>query len=89
MFKPVEYNLDMRDPNSWHEVCRNQPKDVIAYIPAANLHEQELLDGATSIGKLYSPRNAALMFTLNTRTIQALVVLQMKRQRRKVCWIIS
>jgi len=58
MFKPVEYNLDMRDPDNWHEVCRNQPKDIIAYIPGANLHEQELLDGATSIGKLYSPKKA-------------------------------
>ena len=40
MFKPVRIQLDMTDPNNWHEVCRNQPKDVIAYIPGANLHEQ-------------------------------------------------
>ena len=62
MFKPIEYNLDMRDPDNWHEVCRNQPKDIIAYIPGANLHEQELLDGATSIGKLYSPKKAGFWF---------------------------
>ena len=45
-------------------------KDIIAYIPNANLHEQELLDGATSIGKLYSPRKQDLMFILNTKIIQ-------------------
>ena len=38
----------------------NPTKDIIAYIPNANLHEQELLDGATSIGKLYSPRKQDL-----------------------------
>lgn len=69
MFKPKEYNIDMRDPESWHEVCRNQPKDIIAYIPGANLHEQELLDGATSIGKLYSPKMQDLTCTLNTKII--------------------
>ena len=81
MFKPIEYNLDMRDPDNWHEVCRNQPKDIIAYIPDANLHEQELLDGATSIGKLYSPKKAGFDVYLNTKNILVFQELQTKRTK--------
>lgn len=58
MFEPVVYNIDMRDPESWQEICRNQPKDIIAYIPNANLHEQDLINGAESVGVLYSPKKS-------------------------------
>ena len=58
MFKPVEYNLDMSKIESWQEICRNQKKDIIAYVPGAYLSVNKHCDGATSIGKLYSPKKA-------------------------------
>lgn len=58
MFKPVEYNLDMSNPESWHTICRNQMNDIIAYVPGANCSEEDLLRGATSVGKIYNPNGA-------------------------------
>ena len=57
-FKPTEYNLDMKNPDSWKELAYALPDDVLQLIPNANLSEEHLMEGAGAIGNIYDPAKA-------------------------------
>ena len=57
-FKPVVYNVDMKNTDNWKELAYGLPDDVLQYIPNANLDEIHLMEGAGKVGNIYNPKKA-------------------------------